>query len=716
MSPARITAFLVKLASRCNLDCDYCYIYHHADQSWRAMPRFLSAVDREAFAQRLADYVQEAGLERCLVVLHGGEPLLAGADAIVEFAELLRRAVGKTAIVDISLQTNGLLLTEAVLVAIESADIAVSLSLDGPRNANDLHRNTRRGRSSFDRVMAGYDRLRAHPKIFAGVIAVIDPRTSPEDLLEFFSQIDPPRVDFLLPDSHHQRPPPGRDANPNLYVDWLIGAFDLWFDHYPHLSIRTFESLLDVLGGLPSSTDAFGLGDVSLITIETDGTYHDLDVLKVVEEGATRLLGSVRDTSIAAIAASAELGAHRQRLRKEGLCATCQSCPVVDVCGGGSLPHRYDAGGFDNPTVYCREWLALIQHARTRLEESLGAAAIPIPAPLPMEIDFEAFELAERSADLVRGLWERAREEQKRIFVDALDLVDTKGMAVASFSAELKALGADALGDLAIQPGAVAWQRTVSSSADGRTFYAIDGSLLQADVSYLASLRDRAAGDLTAIAVGMDDPWLRAPFGQAIIFEDEAVAAQARALVDEAFAIIRRWRPALGAEMAQICRAIQFIRDPAALPEKIVSFSDNSVPGALYVSVKQGNDLIDPYDLADSLIHEHRHQKLYLMERVARLVEPTKLTVVSPWREDLRPPSGLLHAVFVFVELRRFWLHVRDHGGAHMRGRAINQLELTDRHLEQAMATLDACPLTEAGRSLASVLDAARGPIPAAAA
>ena len=48
----KLTSFLVKVASRCNLDCDYCYVYHHADQSWRAMPEVLSPGDREAFATR----------------------------------------------------------------------------------------------------------------------------------------------------------------------------------------------------------------------------------------------------------------------------------------------------------------------------------------------------------------------------------------------------------------------------------------------------------------------------------------------------------------------------------------------------------------------------------------------------------------------------------------------------------------------------------------
>jgi len=190
-------------------------------------------------------------------------------------------------------------------------------------------------------------------------------------LFEFFNSRQPPKLDFLLPDAHHLRPPPGRDVEPGLYRDWLIRAFDLWFDSYPHLRVRTFEAVLDAAAGLPSGTDAFGLGDVSLITVETDGSYHDLDVLKVVGQGATRLEGSVRDTDIATLANSVAIDSHRRLLRKEGLSPACQQCPEVEICGGGSLPHRYGPDGFNHPTVYCAEMLALITHVRGRLREGL---------------------------------------------------------------------------------------------------------------------------------------------------------------------------------------------------------------------------------------------------------------------------------------------------------------------------------------------------------
>jgi uncharacterized protein len=261
---------------------------------------------------------------------------------------------------------------------------------------------------------------------------------------------------------------------------------------------------------------------------------------------------------------------------------------------------------------------------------------------------------------------------------------------------------------LAVRPGAVAWQRAVATQIMGRAVYAVDGTPLTADASYLSFLKQLKRPDIASLSIGDDDPWLRAPFGNAIHFETEEITKEARLLVGQALEIIDRWRPALALEMREACRTIQFVRDPSAHPDKIVSFSDNIVPGALFVSVLQGERLIDPYDLADSLIHEHRHQKLYLLERLHPMVETTNLKVVSPWREDLRPPSGLLHALFVFVELRRFWDYVRNHGPLRLRTRAINQLFETDAHLKEAVETLEHCPLTPTGRALTSVLDYAR--------
>ncbi|MBX8518985.1 FxsB family radical SAM/SPASM domain protein [Pseudomonas cichorii] len=700
MDAAKFSSFLVKVASRCNLDCDYCYVYHHADQSWRSMPKFLCLEHREAFARRLAEYIRAADLKHCAVILHGGEPLLAGAQILADFAALLRKEC--TIPVDVSMQTNGLLLTQEALDILAAADIGISLSLDGPRAANDKHRLTRKGRSSFEATEQALKRLEQYPSIFAGVIAVVDASTSATELFEYFNQFTIPRLDFLLPDAHWMRPPPGRNQNPGLYEQWLVNAFDVWFDHYAHIPLRTFEALLDVCSGLPSGTDAFGFGDVSLLSIETDGSYHDLDVLKVTQDGATRLVGTVVDTPISEVTRSAAIAQHRRFLRKEGLCDICQSCEIVDICGGGSLPHRFAENGFVNPTVYCNEMKRLVRHISQRLSEHLALCSEDETAqPLPDAFVLDEFELAENAATHLSHLYDSAVVDAVQRMRDALQL-----HADDDCADQLLSLECTRFEHIAALPGSIAWASAVLAQHRGHALFAVDGQPIDINTAYLSDRVQHAEqlSPCSELAIAKNDLWLRAPFGTSIYFESEELTPAGVDLVNQALEIVRAWRPALAAEILKACSAVQFVRDPSADPRKIVSFSDNSVPGALYVSISQGDRLIDPYDLADSLIHEHRHQKLYLLERFAPTVERTSAQVVSPWREDLRPPSGLLHAVFVFVELRRFWLHVRDHGPAQLNSRAVNQLADTDLHLSQAFVTLQSCPLTVMGQNLVDVL------------
>jgi uncharacterized protein len=672
------------------------------------MPRLLSSENREAFASKLASYLRHARIRRCVVVFHGGEPLLMGSAELVAFAAQLREAVGAGVQLDIGMQTNGLLLTREAIDQLSSADIGISLSLDGPKEANDLHRTSRRGRSSFEQTYRALRLLRSAPDVFAGVIAVIDPRTPPRHLLEFFNEQQVPRLDFLLPDAHHLRLPPGRLEHPDVYEKWLIEAFDLWFDEYSNLQVRTFEALLDAVAGMPSQTDAFGFGDVSLITVETDGTYHDLDVLKVVSQGATRLGGSVRDTPISDVAASPALAAHRALLKKVGLCASCRSCDVVDVCGGGSVPHRYGMNGFNNQTVYCKEMRALIRHVQARITQSIELAKAAA-ATTHYCRDLGEFERAETSTEAVASLWTSAISDQSAGLRRALLWLQGSSSGSRESEAARALLDSTSTIDLLAQrPGAIAWSNAMLAIEAGRPVSAVDGSPLHRDASYAQWMLARLQGSPEqSLEVHENDAWLRRPFGNAIHFEDQEVLLAAEPLLYEALSILHEWRPAVAQELRRICRAVQFIRDPAADPDKIVSFSDNAVPGALFVSVMQRDRLIDAYDLADSLLHEYRHQKLYLLEQLAPVVEPTTRKVVSPWRQDLRPPSGLFHAVFVFVELRRFWKHVRSLNLDRLNTRTENQLMDTDARLSEAFLTLAGCPLTATGRSLEAVLEAA---------
>jgi len=72
--------FVLKIHSRCDLACDHCYVYEHADQSWRGRPTAISSEVVARAGERIAEHAREHRLAEVRVILHGGEPLLAGAD------------------------------------------------------------------------------------------------------------------------------------------------------------------------------------------------------------------------------------------------------------------------------------------------------------------------------------------------------------------------------------------------------------------------------------------------------------------------------------------------------------------------------------------------------------------------------------------------------------------------------------------------------------
>lgn len=687
-------------------------MYNYADQSWKSQPFIMSLNHRQLLAFRIGEYVKSEQLKEVVIVFHGGEPLLAGVETIIETARWVQEAVPSWCKVGFSIQTNGVILNQTILTQLEEMRIGVSLSIDGHREAHDLHRLDHKGNSSFDAVERSLQMLKDYPKIYNGLIAVIDPSIHPKDLFEFFNGYQPPQIDFLLPDAHHCRVPPGRVNNPNLYASWLIEAFDIWFNRYSHIPVRTFDAILSSLVGFPSNTDSFGFGDISLLTIETDGSYHDLDVFKITSSGVTSLGTTLEKSSIKNIITSSnQIQNHRKLLTYEGLSPQCQACSVVDICGGGSIPHRYAGDGFTHPTVYCHEMLTLINHARTQLQCQIDFELnnLKIDSNLEERIDFDitTFEKPETSEPIIEFLLQDWIDKANKDLQTALDWSikeDYKQVeAIEKIQFNIKNGSR-----IATYPSIVMWSSIVKRKMLGTKSYTISGDLITADPHYPSKiidiLKNSKCKHEQKYLIHRNDEYLRSLFGNKILFEDEETTNRGREIFQESLDLIESWRPALANEMRLISLEIQFIQDLTAHPEKIVSFSDNSVPGALYVSIKKGDHFIDSYDLADSLIHEHRHQKLYLLQRLTPLVICDTPLVSSPWREDLRPPSGLFHAIFVFTHLLEFWQYLARSGRVD-RGKTDRQVEIIRSRLLEGITTLRNTSLTKVGFSLVDRLE-----------
>jgi uncharacterized protein len=374
-TPAPFREFIVKVHSRCDLSCDYCYMYEMADQSWRSQPRRMSSDIAECTASRIGEHARAHQLQKIALILHGGEPLLAGHDLIWDLVTATRKATGPDAQVNVRVQTNAVGLDSAYLELFSELGIRVGVSLDGATAAHDRHRRFASGRGSYAAVEAGLDRLRqkSFRHLFSGLLCTIDLRNDPVDTYEALAAFDPPRIDFLLPHGTWDAPPPGRGPDPasTPYGDWLIEVFDHWYPA-PRTGIRLFENIMRLLLGGTASGEAVGLAPARMVVIETDGSIEQVDTLKAVYHGAaTTGLHVTRDPLDSALVLP---GLVARQIGVMGLAARCRECPIHLVCGGGLYAHRYRSGtGFANPSVYCPDLMRLIGHIRQIMRDDVEA-------------------------------------------------------------------------------------------------------------------------------------------------------------------------------------------------------------------------------------------------------------------------------------------------------------------------------------------------------
>lgn len=372
--PVPFRDFIVKIHSRCDLACDYCYMYEMADQSWRDRPRRMSIETAEQTAARIGEHARGHGLAELTLVLHGGEPLLAGHELIWRLATATRKQSGPDVRVSVHVQTNAVGLTESYLRLFAELGVRIGVSLDGTAQAHDRHRRFASGRGSHAAVMAGLARLLQDEfrQLFSGLLCTIDLRSDPVETYEALLAFDPPRVDFLLPHGTWDAPPPGRTPDPTNapYADWLIRVFDRWYRR-PGTDVRLFSEIMRLLLGGTSSGEAVGLAPVRMVVVETDGWIEQADNMKATYHGAAATgLHVSRDPFDAALLLP---GVVARQIGVHGLSATCRACPVHPVCGGGMYAHRYRSGsGFANPSVYSPDLIRLITHIRAAVLDDVG--------------------------------------------------------------------------------------------------------------------------------------------------------------------------------------------------------------------------------------------------------------------------------------------------------------------------------------------------------
>jgi uncharacterized protein len=358
---------ILKVAGRCNLNCSYCYEFNLADHQLKAQPRFMSDEVFDATLRCVARHVEKSGQKRIGLSFHGGEPTLVGPD---RFASWCARAESMLSGIDVrfAMQTNGTLLTERWVDVLLRHEVDVGISLDGPREVNDMFRVDHAGRGSHGKVVQGIKLLQAAGRA-PGILSVIQLGADPIVIHRHFLDIGCSSISYLMPDYTHDTIGDVRARyGPAPCADFLIPIFDdWWFNSTIEVRVRNFWEVSRLILGGKSRIDALGNIPLGFVIVNPSGDIEGLDVLKACEDGLTQTGLNVKSDDFVSLRSRSPM--HAQMVFEGAPLPTgCTDCVERSTCAGGYHPHRYSrANGFDNRSVWCEDLLRIFGHIRARL-------------------------------------------------------------------------------------------------------------------------------------------------------------------------------------------------------------------------------------------------------------------------------------------------------------------------------------------------------------
>lgn len=378
-----LTACVVKIASRCNLNCTYCYIYNKGDDSFKSQPKFLSEKTIIVFFEKLNNYLVGYPFDTFSFVFHGGEPLLAKEDLYDCFISNAQKVLIRHNIQPLfSIQTNGVLVNKAWVKYFKKHKIHVGFSIDGTKSSNENNRIFHNGKSSYESIINGFNTYKDETGITPGILSVIDLEQGPNEVFQHYLDIKADYVNLLFPD----------DTYDDEFVDdlslgkWLFALFELWVEK-KEIRVDQFEVLLSILYGADFIGDEYyGTRLNNTFILESDGEIQANDPLRVCAPNIHKTKLNVFDDEISDLLKNPLAELYYSSSLK--ISDKCKSCQLSEICSGGYLINRFNTkNGFDNPSIYCESLAYFIVNVQNRVVEFTNPQLVEEKRVVPFELN-----------------------------------------------------------------------------------------------------------------------------------------------------------------------------------------------------------------------------------------------------------------------------------------------------------------------------------------
>lgn len=361
----RNLSVLVKPSScRCNIDCKYCFYKDEAKHWPEGAHPFMTEETLEALVKRMFEFADGT----VSVVFQGGEPTLMGLDFYRKFYAFAEKYNTKGCQLEVSIQTNGILLDEEWMLFLREHHVLVGLSFDGVAQVHDKYRVDNQGKGTSEYAVRAI-RMMQRSGVDFNVLMVIT-RDLAHHARECYSFLKSLGIQYaqIIP----ALDPYGTDKCSQGYSlscaaleTFLTQLFDLWYEDFIRgeaVCITYFENIIyKMMGNTFQNCAMSGMCALEMV-VESDGSVYPCDFYvydewkmgTLQEMGFKELIAT--QTAARFLTKSVNVGTH------------CKSCRWKGQCYGSCRRYQVKTNGI-HENYYCNAYQNFFTHAGDRMKK-----------------------------------------------------------------------------------------------------------------------------------------------------------------------------------------------------------------------------------------------------------------------------------------------------------------------------------------------------------
>ena len=327
-----LSLMIKPVSGLCNMRCRYCFYADVSSHRQNASYGRMSEETLENLVRRALTYADG----QCDFAFQGGEPTLAGLPFFERLMALQKRYNTRGLRIQNSIQTNAFAMTEEMAQFLARNRFLTGVSLDGTRQTHDALRPDAQGNGTYDRVLAGIDKLRQAGAEF-NILCVVNGLVAREPARVFEALKPYTYLQFIACLDSFDGEKTGYSLDASRYADFLIETFRLYYQANrkgEYVSVRAFDNYIGILlGRAPEMCSMNGRCGVYYL-LEADGSVYPCDFY-VLDRYR---MGNVNSDSFYRLAKSPVGEAFRQASYE--VADACKTCRWYRLCRGGCRRDR----------------------------------------------------------------------------------------------------------------------------------------------------------------------------------------------------------------------------------------------------------------------------------------------------------------------------------------------------------------------------------------